>query len=232
MHIAIIPARGGSKRIPRKNVKPFMGKPMILWSIEAAKRTGLFDHIVVTTDDAEIIDLVQRHGAIAPFVRPPELSDDHTALDAVLKHALNHVIETIGTPDYVCTIFATAPFIESEEIAAGLDRLKESGAEIAFTVANFGFPIQRALKILPNGRMGMFQPEHLKTRSQDLEPAYHDAAQFYWSTPGAILNDIAAFSEHAVPIVLPRYKVQDIDTPEDWDRAELMFKAWQAEKAK
>jgi N-acylneuraminate cytidylyltransferase len=226
MKIAVIPARGGSKRIPRKNIKPFCGKPMMAWSIEAAKESGLFDHIIVSTDDAEIAEVARSWGAETPFVRPAELADDYVGTGAVVKHALEWAINHLGAVEFVCTIYATAPFIRSSDLARGLVLLEESGSQIVFTVTSFPFPIQRAIRITPNGRVAMFQPEHFSTRSQDLEPAYHDAGQFYWAITSAVLNDVSAFSEAAVPLVLPRYQVQDIDTAEDWLRAELMFEAW------
>jgi pseudaminic acid cytidylyltransferase len=226
MKVAIIPARGGSKRIPRKNIKSFCGKPMIAWSIEAAKASGLFDHIIVSTDDAEIAEVAKQLGAEVPFMRPAELSDDFVGTGAVVKHALEWAIQNIGDVEFVCTIYATAPFIKPSDLVNGLTVLLDSGSQRAFTVTSFPFPIQRAIKITKNGRVAMFQPEHYKSRSQDLEPAYHDAGQFYWARTDAILNEVTAFSETATPLIIPRYQVQDIDTAEDWQRAELMFKAW------
>jgi pseudaminic acid cytidylyltransferase len=228
MNIAIIPARGGSKRIPRKNIKEFCGKPMIAWSIEAARTSGVFDHIIVSTDDAEIAEVAKQRGAEVPFMRPAELSDDYVGTGAVVKHAVEWALKNLGKVESVCTIYATAPFIKSGDLKRGLALLLESGSQIVFTVTSFPFPIQRAIKITPNGRVAMFQPEHFSTRSQDLEPAYHDAGQLYWARTDAVLNDVSAFSEAAVPLILPRSQVQDIDTLEDWQRAELMFEAWRA----
>jgi len=223
MKIAVIPARGGSKRIPRKNIKDFCGKPMIVWSIEAAKSCGLFDYIIVSTDDQEIAELAKEHGAAVPFIRPAELSDDYVGTGDVVKHVAEWVIKNIGKPDFICTIYATAPFVKSIDIVKGLKLLQENDCQIAFTVTSFPFPIQRAIKIIDNGRVQMFQPENFMTRSQDLELAYHDAGQFYWAKTDAILNNISAFSSESVPLILPRYQVQDIDTPEDWIRAEQLF---------
>lgn len=228
MKIAVIPARGGSKRIPRKNIKPFCGKPMIAWSIEAAKESGLFDRIIVSTDDAEIAEVARQRGADAPFMRPAEISNDYVGTGAVVKHAAEWIIKNLGEVEFVCTIYATAPFIKPTDLKKGLALLLESGSQVAFTVTSFPFPIQRAIKITQNGRVAMFQPEHFLTRSQDLEPAYHDAGQFYWARTDAVLNEVSAFSDAAVPLILPRYQVQDIDTTEDWQRAELMFEAWRA----
>lgn len=224
MNIAIIPARGGSKRIPRKNIKEFCGKPMIAWSIEAAKASGLFDHIIVSTDDGEIAEIAQQCGAEVPFMRPVELSDDYVGTGAVIKHAVEWAINNFGELDFICTIYATAPFITPADLINGLALLMKSNAEIAFTVTSFSFPIQRAIRITNEGRVAMFQPEHFHTRSQDLEHAYHDAGQFYWAKKDAVLSEISAFSDAAIPIILPRCQVQDIDTLEDWQRAEQMFK--------
>ncbi|WP_432743822.1 pseudaminic acid cytidylyltransferase [Methylobacter sp. G7] len=226
MKIAIIPARGGSKRIPRKNIKDFCGKPMIAWSIEAAKASGLFDHIIVSTDDAEIAEVAKQWGAEAPFMRPVELSDDYVGTGAVVKHAVEWSLKHIGKSEFACTIYATAPFIKPADLIRGVELLLQTGKQIAFTVTSFPFPIQRAIRITESGGVAMFQPEHLMTRSQDLEPAYHDAGQFYWARTDAVLNDVPAFSDAAVPLILPRHQVQDIDTTEDWQCAELMFDAW------
>lgn len=223
MKIAVIPARGGSKRIPRKNIRPFCGKPIIAWSIEAAWEAGLFDHIIVSTDDDEIAEVARSYGAEVPFMRPSELADDFSGTAAVAKHAVQWVSDNLSTPTAVCTIYPTAPFITATDIVAGYELLEESGADIVFTATSFPFPIQRAIRIKENGRVEMFQAEHLMTRSQDLEPAFHDAGQFYWAKTGAVIDDTPAFSEAAVALVLPRYRVQDIDTEEDWLQAELMF---------
>jgi pseudaminic acid cytidylyltransferase len=226
MNIAIIPARGGSKRIPRKNIKEFCGKPMIAWSIEAAQASGLFEHIIISTDDIEIAEIAEQCGAEVPFMRPVELSDDYVGTGAVIKHAAEWAIHNFGELDFICTIYATAPFITPADLINGLALMRKSNAQIAFTVTSFSFPIQRAIKITNEGRVAMFQPEHFLTRSQDLETAYHDAGQFYWARTDAVLSEVSAFSDAAIPIILPRCQVQDIDTLEDWQRAELMFKAW------
>jgi len=223
MKIAVIPARGGSKRIPRKNIKDFCGKPIIVWSIEVAKASALFDHIIVSTDDNEIAELAKKHGAEVPFIRPTELSDDYVGTGDVVMHAVEWVMQNIGKPKHVCTIYATAPFIKSTDLIAGLELLEKNDCQLVFTVTSFPFPIQRAIKISDYGRVQMFQPEHFMTRSQDLEPSYHDAGQFYWSVTDAVLNKVPAFSDASMPLILPRHQVQDIDTYEDWQRAELMF---------
>lgn len=226
MNIAIIPARGGSKRIPRKNIKDFCGKPMIAWSIEAAKDSNLFDHIFVSTDDAEIANVAKDWGAEIPFIRPTELADDFVGTGPVVKHAVEWVLSSIGNIQNVCTIYATAPFLRAEDLLAGYTLLKSGGSEIVFSVTSYPFPIQRAVKITKDNRVEMFQPEFYQTRSQDLEPAYHDAGQFYWLTLSGALRITSEFSTQTSPIILPRSRVQDIDTEEDWSYAELMFKAW------
>lgn len=225
MKIAVIPARGGSKRIPRKNIRPFCGKPIIAYSIEAAQASGLFDEIIVSTDDAEIAEVARQFGATAPFVRPKEISDDHTGTAAVVKHAVTWFIERGDDITHVCCIYATAPLIEARFLREAHDALTSSDAAFAFSVTSYDFPIQRALRMTPAGRVDPFHPEHRLTRSQDLEPAYHDAGQFYWGTAAAFLEDVPIFSERSVGVVLPRHLVQDIDTVEDWEQAEYMFRA-------
>lgn len=223
MRLAIIPARGGSKRIPRKNIKPFCGKPMIAWSIDAAKISGCFDRIIVSTDDEEIADVARAHGAEVPFMRPQELSDDYTGTIPVVAHAVQHMNEQVGPVQYACCLYATAPFVRAQDLQIGFEMLQQSNAPYAFTVTNFAAPIQRAFRITEFERIEMFNPEHFITRSQDLEEAYHDAGQFYWGSASAWLSEIPLYSEFAFPIVLPRYRVQDVDTMDDWTRAELMF---------
>jgi pseudaminic acid cytidylyltransferase len=225
MNLCVIPARGGSKRIPRKNIKEFCGKPMIAWSIEAAKNSGCFDRIIVSTDDDEIADVAKAYGAEVPFMRPAELADDYAGTTAVVAHATQWQKDNDKNPDYVCCLYATAPFIQAEDFNRGLDLLTSSEADFAFSVTSYAFPIQRAIRISREQRVEMFQPEHFNTRSQDLEEAWHDAGQFYWGTTAAWLEKKTLFSSDAVPVVLPRHRVQDIDTQEDWTRAELMFSA-------
>lgn len=227
MKAAIIPARGGSKRIPRKNIRPFAGMPMIAWSLRAARDSGCFDRIIVSTDDPEIAQVAVAHGGEAPFVRPPELSDDHCGTIPVIAHAARWLAEQGTRPTEVCCIYATAPFVEAKDLRRGLDVLRSSGAEYAFSVTSFPFPIQRAVRITHEQRLAMFQPEHAETRSQDLEEAWHDAGQFYWGRTEAWVAGAPIFTGGSAPVVLPRHRVQDIDTQEDWDRAEIMFQALQ-----
>lgn len=231
MRLAIIPARGGSKRIPRKNIRPFGGRPMIAWSIAAAQQSGCFDRIVVSTDDAEIALVARAYGAQVPFFRPPELSDDHTGTIPVIAHAIGWHNARGQTVCQACCIYATAPFVQAQDLQRGLQVLEVSGADYAFSVTSYAFPIQRAIRVTPEQRVSMFQPEQFNTRSQDLEEAWHDAGQFYWGQASAWLAGKPLFSESAAPVPLPRHRVQDIDTPEDWQRAEWLFKALEHEKS-
>ncbi|MFP1130149.1 pseudaminic acid cytidylyltransferase [Asticcacaulis sp. W401b] len=224
--VCIIPARGGSKRIPRKNIKPFFGQPMIGYSIRAAVESGLFERIMVSTDDAEIAEVARACGAQTPFVRPPELANDHAGTGAVMAHALDWLITQGERPDALCCLYATAPFLTAKRLIEGWEALQ--GKRHAFSVTSYAFPIQRALYVTPEGGVAMFQPEHRMTRSQDLVPAYHDAAQFYWSWTEAALKGEDVFSIHSAPVILPRTEVVDIDTPEDWEVAEQMFAALRA----
>jgi len=223
MNVAIIPARGGSKRIPRKNIREFHGKPMIAWSIEAAKRSECFDKIIVSTDDAEIAHIARQYGAEVPFTRPDYLADDFSTTSDVVKHAIQYLQPVSEECMYVCCIYATAPFVTAESINEGLNRIVENECDYVFPVTTFAYPIQRAIKITPDNRIEMFCPEHLKTRSQDLEEAWHDAGQFYWGRIDAWLQEVPLFGTSSCPLILPRHYVQDIDTEEDWIRAESIF---------
>jgi len=227
--IAIIPARGGSKRISRKNIKLFCAKPMIAWSIEAALQSGCFDQVIVSTDDQEIAEVARQYGATVPFMRPAELSDDHTGTVPVIQHAIEWVNAQGQSVEQACCLYATAPFVSAEDINRGLDILNATQSDYAFSVTSYAFPIQRAIRLNGEGRVQMFNPEHFNTRSQDLEEAFHDAGQFYWGTADAWLKGRMIFGAGSVPVPLPRHRVQDIDTPEDWVRAEWLFKAMQAE---
>lgn len=225
MKIAVIPARGGSKRIPRKNIRPFCGKPIMAFSIAAAQQTGLFDQILVSTDDEEIASVARASGATTPFLRPREIADDFTGTNAVVKHAIAWLNEHGHDITHACCIYATAPLTDARYIREGYDALSRSDAAFAFSVTSYAFPIQRALRLTADHRVDALYPEHRTTRSQDLEPAYHDAGQFYWGTATAFLEDIPLFSPRSIGVVLPRFLVQDIDTLEDWEQAEFMYQA-------
>mgnify|MGYP000138533019 CR=1 FL=1 len=227
MNIAIIPARGGSKRIPRKNIKEFHGKPMIAYSIEAALESNCFDKVIVSTDDSEIAEIAIKYGAEVPFIRPDNIADDYATTLDVIKHAIEFTEQQGWGVKNVCCIYATAPFLTPEFIKKGLQELTKSTIDYAFSATSFPFPIQRAIRLNAQERVEMLQPEHLNTRSQDLEEAYHDAGQFYWGTAIAFLNGKPFFSPQSKAILLPRKRVQDIDTPEDWELAEALYKALQ-----
>jgi len=227
MNICVIPARGGSKRIPRKNIKEFNGKPIIAYSIEAALKSNCFDQVIVSTDDDEIAEVAKKYGAQVPFLRPDELSNDYAGTIPVIKHAIEWMEDNKSSVENVCCLYATAPFIRPQIISQAYQQLNNSKADYCFSVTSFVFPIQRAIKIVEKNKVSMFYPEHFDTRSQDLEKAYHDAGQFYWGKAQAFKDELPIFTEVATPYILPRYLVQDIDTPEDWIRAEAMYRALQ-----
>lgn len=232
MKIAVIPARGGSKRIPRKNIRSFLGKPIIAYSIEAAISCGMFDRVIVSTDDEEIAGVAKRFGAEIPFMRPTELADDYTGTNAVVSHAIRWFRQRNQPVEYACCIYATAPFVQAGYLEEGFEKLSRSGKSFAFSVTTFPFPVQRALRILAEGGVEPMDAVAIEKRSQDLEEAFHDAGQFYWGTASAFLEDIPLFAPSSIPIVLPRYLVQDIDTLEDWKRAELLWQVVRATEAK
>lgn len=231
MNLCVIPARGGSKRIPRKNIRMFCGKPMIAWSIEAAQQSGLFEKIIVSTDDAEIAAVAVSYGATAPFTRPPELANDYAGTTEVIAHATAWALQEGWPVTAVCCLYATAPFVRAQDIRTGLELLQSSDWAYSFTVTEYASTIFRAFRALPEGGIEMFFPQHFDKRSQDLPTALHDAGQFYWGHTQSWLDGVPLFSGAARPIILPRSRVQDIDDAEDWERAEWMFKAMSLEKA-
>lgn len=232
MRLAVIPARGGSKRIPRKNIKLFRGKPMIVWSIEAALQSGCFDEVAVYTDDAEIADVARHWGASVPFMRPAELADDHTGTLPVVAHAINWYADQGRTPDYVCCIYPTAPLLLPESLSQAYERIVQTESPFCLGVANFGHPIQRALRMSATGHVSMFFAEYALTRSQDMEPAFHDAGQFCWGTAAAFLEGRFPMLQNSAAVVLPRSRVVDIDTAEDWELAEALHAALAAMSGK
>jgi N-acylneuraminate cytidylyltransferase len=225
MKIAVIPARGGSKRIPRKNIRPFLGKPIIAYSIEAAISCGLFDKVIVSTDDDEIANIAKSFGAETPFMRPKELADDFTGTNEIVKHAIQWFGQHGQSVGYACCIYATAPFIQVCFLKEGYEKLIALGKSFAFSVTTFPFPVQRAIRIRADGGIEPLDAQAIKKRSQDLEETFHDAGQFYWGTANAFLKGEELFSPNAAPIVVPRHLVQDIDSMEDWTMAELMYRA-------
>lgn len=224
--VAIIPARGGSQRIPRKNLKLFNGEPMIVGSIRTALASGLFERVVVSTDDEEIARVARSHGAQVPFMRPAALADAHTGTAAVIEHAISALNRRY---DYTCCIYATAPLLQARFLRQGLQALQAApDKSYAFSVCGFGFPVQRALLINDDGSLRSMHPEYRTVRSQDLPAAYQDAGQFYWGRSEAWLRGDVIFSELSLPVVLPRHLVQDIDNEEDWLRAEYLYAALKA----
>lgn len=226
MKVAIIPARGGSKRIPGKNIKLFAGKPLIVYSIDVAVNSGLFDKVIVSTDSEEIRSMSLAAGASVPFLRPENLSNDVVGTRPVTNHAIQYCEQYYGAPEHVCCIYATAPFLQQTYLKKGFQELVEKpDFNFAFSATTFPFPVQRAL-LRDGGGVKPMMPEFIHSRSQDLEEVYHDAGQFYWGTAQAWLSGKVVFSNTSIPVVLPRYLVQDIDTEEDWIRAELMFRSY------
>jgi len=228
-NVAIIPARGGSIRIPRKNIRQFCGKPIIAYSIEIAIESGLFDKVIVSTDDKEIASIAEEYGAEVPFMRPPELADAYTGTNDVISHAVKELKLLGYVYDYVCCIYATAPLLDCFYITEGIEKLSKAETKrFAFGVSKFDYPVQRSFTIDDNDSIAMLQPETLNTRSQDLPDVYHDAGQFYWADTEAYLSGkVNFFSSLSIPVELPKYLVQDIDDEDDWKRAELMHQALQ-----
>lgn len=225
MNVCVIPARGGSKRIPRKNIKEFCGKPIIAYPIEAARQSGLFDKVIVSTDDEEIAEVAESFGAEVPFMRPKELSDDFTGTTPVVAHAIRELENGGLDVDIVCCVYATSVFLTPKLLGDGFDALTD-GKEYSFSVAEFSAPIFRSFKLLENGGVEMFFPEHFSARSQDLPSAYHDGAQFYFGRKDAFLNNLPIFAPHSAAVKVDRRMVQDIDTLEDWGIAEQIFRTF------
>ncbi|MBR9814892.1 pseudaminic acid cytidylyltransferase [bacterium] len=229
MSICIIPARGGSKRIPRKNIRSFCGRPMIAWSIRAAQESGCFERIVVTTDDDEIAEVAKDSGAEAPFRRRAELADDHAPTVPVIADAIDRL--GIDGRTSICCLYATAPFVTLDDLRKGRERLETTQAPFVLSVTTFAFPVQRALRRAASGAVELLDSEQAQTRSQDLEEAWHDAGQFYWGYADTWKRAHNIFDPGVQGLPVPRYRVQDIDTEEDWLQAERMMQALQAPRA-
>ena len=223
MKIAVIPARGGSKRVPRKNIKDFCGKPMIAWAISAARESGLFDHIIVSTEDQEVAELARNWGAETPFVRPLELADDLTPTVPVMAHAVKSCISLGWAAEYSCCIYPCAPFLQVSDLIAALDLAQAQNANFVYPVTEYAHPIQRAMRRLPSGKMEFFSPKYELTRTQDLEKTYHDAGQFYWGKSSAWLAHKKMHTE-GIGMPIPNWRAVDIDTEDDWARATLVRK--------
>lgn len=221
--VAIIPARGGSKRIPNKNIKLFAGKPIISYSIRVAQETGLFNRVIVSTDSPKIAAIAREYGVEVPFLRPAELANDFAGTAEVVCHAIEWLTQEGRRPEFICCIYSTAPFIQASYLKQGYDKLLSSEATSVFSVTTYPYPIYRSLKITEKDRVKMIWPEYEYFRSQDLPEAYHDAGQFYWANTNKFMKEKTLFAKDSLPVILPRYLVQDIDTAEDWETSEIMF---------
>jgi len=222
MNLCVIPARGGSKRIPRKNIRTFAGKPMIAYAIEVAQKSGLFSRIVVSTDDEEVAKISLKIGAEVPFRRPTELSDDHTPTVPVIAHAIRAIEPNGSNLGYVCCIYPCVPFMEETDLKKALSLLESGNAEYSFPVAEYPSPVQRALKLGSENQVSPFYPEFELFRTQDLERTYYDAGQFYWGRKKAWLDNRQIHSS-AVGLEIPRFRAVDIDTQGDWQKAETLI---------
>jgi len=226
MIVAIIPARGESKRIPKKNIKEFLGKPIISYSIKAAIASNLFDKIIVSTDSYEIAQVAIKYGAEAPFIRPKELSGDFLGTHEVVGHALRWLEDFGEVVDYACCIYATAPMIQISDLIKGYDLIKTGNWESVIAATNYSYPVFRSFKKMSSGGLRMVFPEHYNSRSQDLPEVYHDAGQFYWAKSQEWKSKPSGFSENNTIIELPNYLVQDIDTIDDWNKAEKIYESY------
>ena len=224
MKIAVIPARGGSKRIPRKNIKEFCGKPMIAWAISIAQESELFDHVIVSTDDEEIADIGRKWGAETPFVRPVELADDLPPTVPVVAHAVKSCLDNGWALEYVCCIYPCAPFLTVDDLIVALNLLQKVDVNFVYPVTEYAHQIQRAMRQLPSGQMQFLSPECELTRTQDLEQSYHDAGLFYWGKASAWLQHRRMHTD-GLGMVIPNWRVVDIDSIDDWKRAENIYKA-------
>ena len=224
--IAVIPARGGSKRIPRKNIRPFCGKPMIAWPIEAAIKSELFDQVIVSTDDEEIAQVAKEYGASVPFMRPKALADDYATTRAVINHAIDWLHNNDVQTNDLCCVYATSALLQPEMLRESWELLNQSRSHsFCFSVMTYHYPIQRALQIDSEGNLGMFYPEYKESRSQDLKEGYHDAGQFYWGKAEAFLEGKNMYSGEAIPYLVSRWQAQVIDTEEDWKFVEMLVES-------
>lgn len=223
-NIAIIPARGGSKRIPKKNIKDFLGKPIIAYSIEIAINCKLFNKVIVSTDDEEIKDVAIKYGAEVPFIRPKEIADDFTGTHDVIGHAVKWLEDNGEKMDYVCCVYPTAPLIEKDDLKKGFKLIKTGKWDSVMAATNFSYPIFRSFEQLPGGGLKMIFPEHYNSRSQDLPEVYHDAGLFYWAKPATWKQKPEGYNEKNSIVKIPNYRIQDIDTLDDWKRAEIIYK--------
>jgi len=221
-NIAIIPARGGSKRIPRKNIKEFCGKPIIAYSIEAAIKSNIFNEIMVSTDDEEIAEVAKKYGASVPFFRSAEMSTDMAMTVPVLIEVLGEYEKQGKHFDITCCIYPCAPFVTAQKLKQGIDLLLQNDASFAFPIVKFSYPPQRCF-VIREQRISMLYPENYLKRSQDLEPLYHDAGQFYFAKTEVLREKQTFFGENSMPIICNESEMQDIDTMEDWKIAEIKY---------
>jgi pseudaminic acid cytidylyltransferase len=221
MRVAIIPARGGSKRIPRKNIKVFNGMPIIAWAILAAKESGLFDYIVVSTDDDEIKLISEKYGAIVPFIRPSDISDDHTPTTPVISHAIKEIDKLYSYVEYACCIYPCSPLLLASDLIKAFSMLKSTEADFVYPVIEYPHSIFRSMRQSKDGKMEFLYPQYELTRTQDLEKTFHDAGQFYWGRAEA-WKGLKKMHTDGLGMEIPSYRVVDIDTEDDWKRAELL----------
>ena len=220
--LCIIPARGGSKRILRKNIKPFLGKPIMAYSIEAALNAGIFDEVIVSTDDEEFAEVAKKYGASVPFLRSEATSNDYATTVDVLLEVVDMYKQQGKEFDIVCCLYSTAPFVTSERLKEACAKLTDK-VDGCFTVVEYSYPIQRSLRMNEQGLIEMRYPEHLKSRTQDLEKTYHDAGQFYFMKTAAMEQEKTVWCKRTEPLVLSELEVQDLDTLTDWKLAEMKY---------
>lgn len=221
--IAIITARGGSKRIPKKNIKEFCGKPIIAYSIESARNSGVFDEVMVSTDSEEIAEIAKTYGASVPFMRSEATSNDYATTADVLAEVINEYQKINKSFDSFCCLYPTAPFVTSSRLEEAMKKLNESDADSLMSVVQFSFPPQRAL-LIKDGKITYQYPENAKKRSQDLEPIYHDCGQFYICNTKVFLAKHSLVSDNTIPFIIPDEEVQDIDNMSDWLIAEAKYR--------
>jgi pseudaminic acid cytidylyltransferase len=223
--VAVVPARGGSKRIPRKNVRPFRGVPLLQRTLEMLLTADVVDRVVVSTDDDEVAEVALAAGAEVPFRRPPELADDHAGTRPVVLHAVQELERLAGRRlGSLCLVYPAAVFVQPSDLRQSLELLTASGADFVFSATTYDAPVQRALRRRGDGSVEMLWPEHVGTRSQDLDESLHDAGQFYWGRRDAWVEGGSVLTARSLVHLLPRWRAQDIDTPEDWHRAELLHR--------
>lgn len=231
-NLCVIPARGGSKRIPRKNIRNFCGQPMIAWSIAAAQNSGIFDHVIVSTDDEEIAEIAIAHGASVPFMRPAALADDYTGITSVIRHAITWLRDVGKEFNLVTCVYATAPFIQSHDLVESSAILqRQPDADFVLAVTSFASPVQRAIAPSSKGWLKFLWPEFGHTRSQDTQESYHDAGHFFMGRSDAFMRYATTLSGQTLPYLIPRILSQDIDTHEDWQHATELFTYLQSKKS-